>query len=220
ACHERHWADPYLLVLDGIEVGYGAVKGKDALKDRDAVFECYILPAYRKWSSELFAALIQISGARYIECQTNDAFLTALLYEFARNVYSDTVLFAESMTTTFLQPGVLFRRRKEDDDVFGKSRDDAGQYVLEKKGEIVADGGFLTHYNLPFADLYMEVKPECRERGLGTFMLQEVKKECYRAGRVPAARCNMNNRASKATLIKAGFRVCGFMLCGEVKREG
>jgi GNAT superfamily N-acetyltransferase len=217
ACHERHWADSYLLVLNGIEVGYGSVKGKDALKDRDAIFECYMLPAYRRWAGDLFSALIKMSGARYIESQTNNQFLTSLLYEFAGNVYSDTVLFADYITTTYQAPGILFRRRKEEDDVFGKSRDDAGQYVLEKGGEVVADGGFLTHYNMPFADLYMEVKPDSREQGLGTLMLQEVKRECYRAGRVPAARCNMNNKASKATLLKAGFRVCGFMLCGEIK---
>jgi GNAT superfamily N-acetyltransferase len=47
----------------------------------------------------------------------------------------------------------------------------------------------MLHYNVPFADLYMEVRPDCRKRGYGTFILQEVQKECYLAGRVSAARC-------------------------------
>ena len=91
----------------------------------------------------------------------------------------------------------------------------AGEYVLERKGEVAATGG---HYNKPFADLYMEVKKNSRRIGLGSYLLQELKKECYLSGRIPAARCNIENMASKATLIKAGLRICGFMLTGRVKK--
>ena len=48
--------------------------------------------------------------------------------------------------------------------------------------------------------------------------MEQVKRECYLAGRVPAARCNMENIASKATLLKAGLAIAGYMLIGEVKR--
>jgi RimJ/RimL family protein N-acetyltransferase len=37
------------------------------------------------------------------------------------------------------------------------------------------------------------------------------------AGRVPAARCNINNAASKASLLKAGFKIAGFMVIAEIK---
>jgi hypothetical protein len=49
------------------------------------------------------------------------------------------------------------------------------------------------------------------------FILQEVKKACYLAGRVPAARTGLDNVASGATLQKAGLRVSGFMLFGFVR---
>lgn len=78
-------------------------------------------------------------------------------------------------------------------------------------------GGNPSHASLVFADLYMEVKADCRNQGYGSFILQEIKKECYQAGRVPAARCSMTNKASRTTLIKAGFRICGFMLTGEIR---
>ena len=61
-----------------------------------------------------------------------------------------------------------------------------------------------------------QVREDCRRRGFGSFLLQEVKKACYLAGRIPAARCGLENTASRATLIKAGLRVCGFMLTGHV----
>jgi hypothetical protein len=34
-------------------------------------------------------------------------------------------------------------------------------------GAIVATAGALTHYNAPYADLYMEVEPHARRRGFG-----------------------------------------------------
>ncbi len=93
--------------------------------------------------------------------------------------------------------------------------------VVDKRcrglSEFVAMGGFMLHYNRPFADLYMEVREDCRGRGFRSFLLQELKKECYLAGRVPAARCELQNTASRATLIKAGLKVCGFMLTGKIK---
>ena len=52
--------------------------------------------------------------------------------------------------------------------------------------------------------------------GYGSYILQEIKKACYHAGRVPAARCQITNKASKSTLIKAGMKICGFMLAGRI----
>ena len=62
----------------------------------------------------------------------------------------------------------------------------------------------------------MEVQKDCRKRGYGAYILQEIKKICYQQGRVPVARCNLNNKASQATLKKAGMQVCGFMLTGSL----
>ncbi len=216
ACHERNWTDSYILEYDGKKVAYGSVKGKVELADRDAIFEFYVLPAYRAKSSIFFSKLLEKSRATFIESQSNDLLTTSMLWEFGENSSSNVVLFEDHFTSRLAQPGLLFRKRKNGDDVFGKKTADAGEYVLEKQGEIVADGGFLTHYNHPFADLYMETESECRGRGYASFILQEIKKECYHAGKVPAARCNMSNKASRGALLNAGFRVCGYMLSAEV----
>ena len=101
--------------------------------------------------------------------------------------------------------------------MFEHKAEPVGDYVIELNNEVVATGGFLLHYNMPFADLYMEVKKEHRRKGLGSFVIQEIKKQCYLAGRVPAARTGMDNIASRATLIKAGLTIAGFILLGEVK---
>jgi len=216
ACHERGWTDSYIILYNDEKIGYGAVKGNENIKDRDTVFEFYIIPSYRRISSAAFSKLLSVSGATFIECQSNDMVLTALLYEFGKNINSDVVLFEEGIASSLFVANVIFRKRNSDDIAFDHKAEPVGDYVLELDNEIVATGGFLLHYNMPFADLYMEVREDHRKKGFGSFLIQEIKKQCYLAGRVPAARTSTNNIASWATLAKAGLKVAGFMLLGTV----
>ena len=140
-----------------------------------------------------------------------------MIYEFSQNINSDVILFKDDIVTEHSIPNIIFRQKKEADSVFEHKIEPIGDYVLELNKEIVATGGFMLHYNKPFADLYMEVSEDYRRQGLGSYLIQELKKECYSVGRVPTARCNIKNEASKTTLIKAGFKVVGYMLNGEIK---
>ena len=214
ACHARGWTDEYLFFVNDVAVGYGSVKGKDDLKDRNAIFEFYLAPAFRNRTSVVFGEFIGASTAAYIECQTNDLILAGMMYEFGRNISSDVILFKSGPTTYRRVDDVTFRKKLETDRLFDHQHEPEGDYVLEKNGEIIASGGFLLHYNKPFADLYMEVQPQHRQKGYGSFLIQEIKKVCYLAGRVPAARCGIDNKASKSTLLKGGMEVAGYMLTG------
>jgi GNAT superfamily N-acetyltransferase len=216
ACHERGWSDSYLLAIDGQNVGYGSVKGRE-IKDRDTIFEFFLIPSFRKCASALFAQFIAAAQPALIECQSNDPLLASMLFEFARNISADAVLFEEHCVTHLAVPGIVIRRRRESDAIFPHNAEPVGEFVAELNGEVVATGGFLLHYNHPFADLYMEVREDSRRRGIGSFLLQEVKRECYLAGRVPAARTSIDNFASRACLSRAGLRVAGFMLTGQIR---
>ena len=215
ACHERGWTDSYLLKIDDVAVGYGSIKGRETA-DRDTAFEFYVIPFFRKLSSLLFRELLAASGVTYVECQSNDRLLSSMLYEFARDIRADVVLFEDHAVTEHVMPDAVIRLRRNGDRVFEHKVEPVGDYVVVLREEVVATGGFMLHYNMPFADLFMEVREGCRRRGFGSLLLQEVKKECYLAGRVPAARTGLENTASRATLIKAGLRVCGFMLTGHI----
>lgn len=218
ACHERGWSDSYLLYADEAVIGYGSVKGQEIV-DRDTVFEFYLLPQYQFLASRVFLVLLEISGAKFIESQSNALLLTMMLYEFATNISAEAILFDAGKTTNLSVPDVVFRSKEEYESAFGKKVEDGSGYVLEQGGEIIGSGDFLLHYNKPFADLYMEVAESHRRKGLGSFLIQELKRVCYLAGKIPAARCNINNMASKATLLKGGLSVVGCMLKGEVKKE-
>jgi predicted GNAT family acetyltransferase len=60
----------------------------------------------------------------------------------------------------------------------------------------------------------MEVAEPYRRRGLGSFLVQELKRICYESGSVPCARCNPDNVASRKTLQVAGFVPCAHILTG------
>jgi len=217
ACHERGWSDSYLISSGYTPIGYGSVKGKEDLSQRDAIFEFYLLPSYRDRTSVIFQQLIKASQAIFIECQSNSVLITSMLYEFAVKISSDVILFEDGPITTLDIPGAIFREWHEGDNIFKHNSEPEGSHVLEIAGEVIATGGFLLHYNKPFADLYMEVREDRRRKGYGSFLIQEVRKVCYEAGRIPAARCNITNMASKATLLKGGLKIAGYILNGEIK---
>jgi GNAT superfamily N-acetyltransferase len=236
ACHERGWSDSYLLARDGQEVGYGAVKGEEHASPRDTVFEFYVVPPYRRHQGALFRELLSVCGATRLECQSNDPLLAPMLFEFCHGIRSDVVLFESRICPSVREPGTeaarrspataapgpsgaVFRRRRDDDDLFQHEVVPTGDFVVQLEGAVVATGGWLLHYNPPFADLYMEVEASHRRRGIGAWLVHCLMTECYLAGRVPAARCNLSNAASRSTLTRAGMRTCGCMLVGEVRRD-
>jgi len=212
-CHENNWADTWLFLADGEKAGYGAVWGAERRADRDAIFEFYLTGAFRRSASLIFSEFCKVTEARLIECQSNDLLLASMLYEFAQNINAEAILFEDDFESDLSLPGTIFTREPAGDE----ESHDVGDYLLRHDGEVVATGGFMLNYNKPYADIYMEVKEPFRRRGFGSLIVQELKKEIYQSGRVPAARCNINNRISKATLLKAGFKVCGAILKGEIK---
>lgn len=210
-CHYYGWADVYVFTANDVIIGYGATWGTDKREERDTIFEFYILPPYHKFNSAIFDQFIKVTKPIFIECQSNDELLTAMLFEFAININAEAILFEDHYQSNIQIPGVQFGRESSEN-----KGADAGGYYLQYQGDIVANGGFMLNYNFPYADIYMDVKEPHRQKGFGSLMVQELKKEIYRMGRVPAARCNIHNRASKATLLKAGFTPCGFRLKGHL----
>lgn len=212
-CHDYGWADTYLFQMDNVKIGYGSVWGTDRREDRDTIFEFFLIPPYRKFTHLVFSKFHAVSAVKYIESQTNDVLLTAMLYEFAKNIHAEAILFADHYKTDFSNNGAVFRLSTQDDDM----ENDDSNFVLEQNGGIVASGGLMLNYNFPYADIYMQVKEPFRRNGLGSLIVQELKNEAYSMGWVPAARCNIDNKISKSTLLKAGLQVCGFRLKGDIR---
>ena len=210
------WSLEYFLNMDGARAGYGSAAVGGPWKDKPTIYEFYVLEQYRLRVFDLFLALLAASGASAIETQSNDALLTVMLHTFTKNVLCESVLYHDKVTTAHSFPGAKFRRAIAEDglDILHTQLDSHG--VVEFEGKVAATGGILFHYNRPYGDIYMEVKEPFRRRGLGSYLVQELKRECYEAGSVPAARCNPANVASRKTLQKAGFVPCGNILSGSI----
>ena len=219
ACHWRGWSDHWQLRVGSRAVGYAAIKGRDALADRDAIFEWYVDADARQHGDALWQAVVTTARPSHVECQTNDHALHAMAQRCTSALTPTTWLFGAPVVLPVVadSPGVA-RPRRADDLVFAHHSEPVGAIVLDVEGRgIVATGGALTHYNPPFADIFMEVAPEHRRRGYGTAIVKAVIVACAHEGFVAAARCGLDNTASRATLLRAGMRDVGQVVVGALR---
>jgi GNAT superfamily N-acetyltransferase len=210
------WTREYLLLVAGSVVGYGSVAVDGPWASKPTLYEFYVVPTHRMRMFDLFRALLATSDAVSMETQSNDTLATVMLHTFAQQVTSESILFHDKYLTSHFPDGATFREptASEAPDVPVGHRKWRG--VVEVDHQVAGTGGILFHYNRPFGDVYMEVAEGFRRRGLGSFLVQELKRVCYEGGHVPAARCNTGNLASQRTLQKAGFVPCGHILVGSV----
>jgi GNAT superfamily N-acetyltransferase len=217
--HSRQgWTQSYLLRVGEVTAGYGSIALGGPWKGKPALFEFYVAAQYRSRMFDLFSALLSASAPLTIEVQSNDPLLTVMLHAFADKVFSDSILFHDKLTTTHWVKGAHFRGATNEDapQIASSELDRDAKWVVASDGVVAAAGDILFHYNRPYGDIYMKVAERFQRRGIGSFLVQELKRVCYEQGSVPAARCNPKNIASRKTLQKAGFVPCGHILIGSV----
>jgi GNAT superfamily N-acetyltransferase len=212
------WTHEYLISENGTKVGYGSVAVAGPWKERPTLYEYFLLPHHRGRIFDAFLALLASSGVTRVETQSNDVLLTAMLHTFAPTVASESILFHDKVTTAHAPPDAMFRRATpEDAGTMAEQKLDLEANWLVTVGSVVAAAGdILFHYNRPYGDIYMKVGESFRRRGMGTYLVQELKRICYEGGSIPAARCSPKNIASRQTLQRAGFVPCGHILNGTV----
>src|SRR3954469_7713982 len=210
------WTQSYLLLIDNQPAGYGSIAIAGPWKDKPTAFEFFILPEHRLRVFDLFETFLAAANPIAIETQSNGILLHIMLHTYAKNIATEAILFHDRITTTMKQPGVIFRRSMPYDraQIAAEKLDEGADYVLEQDNKILATGGLLYHYNPPYGDIFMSVAESHRRSGLGSFIVQELKRTAYELGKIPACRCNIDNIPSRKTLQKAGFVPCGNRISG------
>jgi GNAT superfamily N-acetyltransferase len=213
------WTTPYLLKVDGAPAGYGAVAHAGPWKDKPTIFEFFVLPGQRHRTFRVFWEFVVATGTRSIETQTNGTVLGVLVHSFCPSVVAEAILYEDGLQTSIRIPGAGVRPVRPSDagQIAARQLDGQAKWLLQLGDEIVGTGGILYHYNRPYGDIFMAIAEPFRRRGLGAFLVQELKRVCYEQGSVPAARCNVENTASQLTLQKAGFVPCGNIVTGTLK---
>jgi GNAT superfamily N-acetyltransferase len=220
--HDRPgWTTPYLLSIGGSAAGYGAVAHAGPWKDKPTIFEFFVLPTQRHRTFGLFSAFVAACGTRAVETQTNAPLLSVLIQTFCPSVVAEAILYDDRITTSIMIPGARVRPVVPSDagEIAARGLDGQAKWLIELEGEISGTGGILYHYNRPYGDLFMGIAEPFRRRGLGAFLVQELKRICYEGGGVPAARCNVDNAASRSTLQNAGFAPCGNIVTGTLLEQ-
>jgi GNAT superfamily N-acetyltransferase len=214
------WTHEYSLKIDRKQVGYGSVAIAGPWAKAPSLYEFFVAGPYRLQVFELFAALQKACGASRMEIQSNDVLTNTMCLTYAKNVEPDSVLFRDEVTTDFVPGGAEFRTATEADGLDISVQQLPWHGVVEMEGRIAATGGILFHYNRPYGDIYMDVREEFRKRGLGAFIVQELKRVCYEGGFKPGARCSPANIASQRTLQRAGFVPYAHILVGDLPPAG
>ena len=212
------WTRSYLLQLDGRVAGFGSIAIAGPWKDKPTVFEFYLLSAARGRAFDLFEAFVAASGARFFEVQTSDILLAVMLHTYGSDLTSEKIVFRDELTTSLPAQGAALNRvtsENESERCF-QERTGTSEWTLELHAKAVGSGTLLFHYNHPYCDVAMEINEEYRRRGLGAYLVQELKRNAYEMGGIPAARCSPSNVASRKTLQKAGLVPFAHILAGNI----
>jgi GNAT superfamily N-acetyltransferase len=220
--HRRDgWTVTYMLTFNGVTAGFASIAIAGPWKDKPSIFEFYVLPEHRLRGFDLFEALLTASGARFMEIQSSDVLLKVMLHTYARDIWSEKIVFHDAITTALPASGAIVQRVTSEQETWEAiaQRQGGAEYQLLLDGAIVATGGLMFHYNVPYTDIYMETVEPFRHRGFGSYLVQELKRHAYEFGSIPCARCNPSNIGSRKTLQKAGLVPFAHILNGSIRDE-
>ena len=180
----RGIADPYLLKIDGETVGYGGVWNRYY---EGRVMEFHLDRGSRRYAVPLLEALVSGSKAVHIEAQTNMPLILCMAHDFADTLAVEAILFADTEDMRLDAPNLGSLTFREVENV-EPNHPDSRDYALELEGQPVVTGGYLCHYNPPYADVHLEVDERFRKQGLGSYFVQQVKRVAYVNGKIPVCR--------------------------------
>jgi len=212
------WTSTYALHLDDALAGFGSIAIAGPWRDKPTIFEFYVQHMHRGRAFDLFEAFVESSGARLMEIQSNDTLLAVMLHAYARDIWTERIVFSDQLATALPANGAVLTQVTSDEEIRLSIAERAGQaeWRLQVEGQSAGNGAILFHYNRPYCDLAMDIAEPFRRRGFGSYLVQQLKRAAYQLGSVPCARCSPDNIASRKTLQKAGLVPFAHILNGTI----
>lgn len=193
-------------------VGYGSISTVEA---EDCLVEFFTTE--ESDTLAIARAILEFSNAPLIEAQSNLPFMSDILDGLTTDPTPGPLLFSDGNSLQLHDLLATFRPVDESDAIFEHKVEPVGDWCIEWENQVVATGGCFTHYNPPYADIYMEVHGSFRKRGFGSFLIQKLREVCKSQSLIPAARCNFDNVASAKCLQRGGMVLCGNLTTARVR---
>jgi len=213
------WTVSYVFSAGGPALGYGSVAIAGPWREKPTILEFYLVPERRTRAFDFFEGFLAISGAQRMETQSNDLLATTMLHTYGKEVSAESTVFRDRERTSLAANRSTLHplTAPEETRLCIEERAGHAEWRLDVDGLPAARGVLLFHYNRPYTDIAMDVDESFRRRGLGSYLVQELKRIAYELGAIPAARCNPENVASRRTLQKAGFEPYANILTGSIR---
>lgn len=183
---------------------------------------------YLNRAQEIFHWVLSTYNIRHAMTSTIEPLYFSLCLDVQRNITLHSYLFRDNQLkdlSSGLSKSIFRKAEKRDlDDIvcfYHANTEGAGEwiepflntrlnrkelFVLYDQQTLAAAGECIpSQKQPPYADLGMVVARSYRGRGVGSFLLTQLKKHCYKAGWKPICSCEASNRASKRAIEKAGF---------------
>jgi GNAT superfamily N-acetyltransferase len=226
-------ADFIGIVKDTETVGYACIGTYEEYKN--TILEYYLLPRYRRYSTQLLMKLAKISRCNKWIVNTQDFFALPIMLDlelkYEINGYIFTFDNSKNLNIDFGQ-GVSFEVTridelekvyeliKQDDFYTGGGIEtveariiEETLYSLKRDGRLIGIGFVDILKRTPlYADIAMIIDGNERGNGLGTLLVKALIGESKARNIIPTALTGVSNKISRNTLQKAGFYLDGCIL--------
>ncbi len=197
--------------------------GHFSVNSHKTLVEFYILKEYYIYSQEIFIYIIKSDMVEDAAVSTKQSEFLSLCLDFQKSVYVSSYLFTDTENKKYElnhYENLSFRLAKKSDiqainnkcesrpqEYYEELIENDQLFVLYEGDILLGIGEFRiskTHQG-QYGDIGVVVAEEYRRKGIGTYIINQLKEHCYRNNLKPMASCDSKNIASMNTLIKAGF---------------
>lgn len=202
--------------------------GHFCIGSNNELLRFYLVESYQARAQELFRWMVLTYGIQQAITSTIEPLYFSLCLDMQSSVAPHSYLFRDHQRTEplpVLSNGSIRKANNTElDDLvhfYRANTEGSGEwiegflrerltreelFVLYDRQTVVATGECIrSQRQPPYADLGMVVDQAHRGRGLGSFMLTQLKQHCYKTGLKPICSCAADNHASKKAIEKAGF---------------
>lgn len=206
----------------------GCYAGFFCLDAEQYLLRFFLTKGYQVRAQEIFSWVISTYNIHHAIASTIEPFYFSLCLDMQKHVTLHSYLFHDFKE---VEPSIdhreLSSRKAEENDFkeilsfyqrntegpgewiepFLHRRLDRGElFLFYEKQMLIATGECIpSQHQPPYADLGMVVAQLQRGKGLGSFVLIQLKKHCYANNWKPICSCAAGNLASKRAIEKAGF---------------